>query len=133
MGTNDPSLQPRRARRAFALGSVLLILVVGVVAQGAVMAPAKSKRTFRVIPTQVEADGSITLRGTGWRRRSTIELYIGPPQSEGTLVARTRTNSRGTFNKRVSLDSELEPGPWVALACRRQCRVKKTARFTVVP
>jgi hypothetical protein len=122
-----------KVRRRVSVLVVLLLLGVGVLAYGPVTSPAKSKRTFRAIPTQVEADASITLRGTGWRRRSTIELYIGPPQSEGTLVARTRTNSRGTFSKRVALDSELEPGPWVALACRRQCRVKKTARFTVVP
>lgn len=87
--------------------------------------------TLSVRPTTVRPGGSVTFTGSGWTASSRVELLIGPPRSEASHVAWARTSAAGAFRKTLRLSSGARPGKYVALACRRACRDKASARLTI--
>jgi len=94
---------------------------------------ASAERTFRVRPKEVRAGERVRASGRRWPRRARVHLLVGPPNSEASHVAWARTNRRGRFRKSVRIAAGTAPGTWVMLACRRQCAVKRLARFRVAP
>jgi hypothetical protein len=84
-----------------------------------------------VTPTSVKRGKPITVTGSHWPRRVTVQLLIGPPQSEAEPVARVRTTRSGTFRRTFVPPAFVQArlGRWILLACRRDCRVKAMASF----
>ena len=124
------------------LGRVLpVFVVVAAVSLGAAIRPAPepassatANPTVAVSPASVRRGEAITVTGANWRRSATVQLLIGPPRSEGTLVATARTTSRGTFRRRFTPPAFVQRrlGRWVLLACRRDCRIKAVRSFRLV-
>jgi hypothetical protein len=124
------------------LGRVLPVLVVvAAISAAGVIAPASAHASsasaspsVRVSPESVQRGEAIVVTGRGWRRTADVELLIGPPRSEGKLVATVRTTSQGTFRRRLTLPAFVQRrlGRWVLLACRRGCRVKAVKSFHLV-
>ena len=94
---------------------------------------AAANPTVDVAPAIVKRGHAITVTGSRWRRRATVELLIGPPRSEGTHVATVRTTSTGTFKRKLTPPAfvQARTGRWVLLACRRECRIKAVHSFRV--
>jgi hypothetical protein len=118
-----------------------VLVVVTAVSLAAAIKPApdpasstSSHPRLSVSPTTVKRGQAITVTGSGWHRSANVQLLIGPPRSEGTLVATVRTTSRGTFRRRLTPPTFVQRrlGRWVLLACRRDCRVKAVKSFTLV-
>ena len=82
-------------------------------------------------PSITVAGSTIIARGRNWERRARVQLLIGPPRSEADPVATVRTTARGSFAKRITLSRAIGPGKWILLACRRECAIKRSARFTI--
>lgn len=135
-----PTRRPRTLRDMIARVLPVLVVVAAVSVAGAVRPapdPASSAATHprvSVSPATVERGQAITVTGSGWRRSASVQLLIGPPRSEGTLVATVRTTSRGTFRRRLEPPAFVQRrlGRWVLLACRRDCRIKAVKSFTLV-
>jgi hypothetical protein len=87
--------------------------------------------TLRLEPKRVEAGERRTVTGRSWPARVRVRLLVGPPASEGSPVKAVRTDRRGRFRTRVPIASNATPGAYVMLACRRQCAIKRSARFTI--
>ena len=92
---------------------------------------ASTKPTVRVAPSVVKRGQAITVTGSHWPKRVTVQLLIGPPQAGAERFGSARTTSRGTFSRKLVLPAWVQArlGRWVVLGCRRDCRVKATASF----
>lgn len=88
--------------------------------------------SLRVTPKAVARGAFLTFTGSGWPARSRVQLLVGPPASEADPVGTITTDARGRFERRMRIQRTATPGPYVALACRAQCRVKATATFRIV-
>jgi hypothetical protein len=94
---------------------------------------AAAAPTLRVTPKIVRAGERVRAVGRRWPPRVRVHLLIGPPNSEASHAAWARTTRRGRLRKSVRIEAGTAPGTWVMLACRRQCAVKRLAKFQVVP
>ncbi len=123
---------PSRTYRLWLAGVAACALVAAGVAPAVERASsAAAKPTARVAPSIVKRGQAITVTGAHWPRNVTVQLLIGPPQSEAERVGSARTTSRGTFRRKLVPPAWVQArlGRWVLLACRRDCRVKATATF----
>ncbi len=94
--------------------------------------PASTARVrVSVSPRTVRAGSQLTVSGRGWPARSSVQLLVGPPQSEASPVGSVRARADGSFRKVLRVNSRARPGRYVLLACRRSCRVKASATFTI--
>ena len=120
--------------RILAVPSLVALLAAALLAEPAAPAGPSARAAVvrvHVTPHRVHAGGLITVTGSGWPRRRSVELLIGVPYSEATRIAVAHTTSRGTFSRRVRLWRRMDPGRWVVLACRRACRIKVAANVIV--
>jgi hypothetical protein len=95
-------------------------------------AAADHSPSLRVKPKQVQTGETLRAIGRGWPARVRVHLMIGPPNSEASHAAWTRTTGRGRFRKRIRMSGRARPGVYVMLACRRECAFKRSARFEIV-
>ncbi|MGZ6565352.1 MAG: hypothetical protein ACXVH3_37320 [Solirubrobacteraceae bacterium] len=120
----------------------LALLAIGLLAASvaqAVKAPAVVRNDVRVAsspkprlmlrPTVVVAGGRLTFVGNGFRANGRVWLGVGPPQSEARFWGWARANHVGAFRKTLTVNPQLKPGRWVAIACERGCRIKAGASF----
>lgn len=82
-------------------------------------------------PKLIAPGGRLTFIGSGFIARRSVELLVGPPQSEGRFVGSTRSTRTGAFRKTLTVKLSFKPGPWVALACQHGCRIKAGASFRI--
>lgn len=145
MRSRHPSIasneRPRSVRSPTATVRLWLIAAAVAAFLLAAVAPAvedassaTAKPTVQVSPSSVKRGKAITVTGSHWARRATVDLLIGPPQSEATRVATVRTTSGGAFRRKLVPPAWVQAriGRWVLLACRRDCRVKASATFRIV-
>jgi len=142
MRSRHPSVasneRPRSVRSPTAIARLWLIAAAVAAFLVAAVAPAvedassaTAKPGVHVSPSSVKRGKAITVTGSHWPRRATVDLLIGPPRSEATRVAGVRTTSGGSFRRTLVPPAWVQArlGTWVLLACRRDCRVKATATF----
>lgn len=120
-----------RDRLSLVIAGVCAFVLVAVVPAIDDASSTTAQPAVRVSPASVARGHAITVTGKHWPRRVTVQLLIGPPQSEAEPVATARTTSTGTFRRRFVPPPYIQArlGRWVLLACRRECRVKATATF----
>jgi hypothetical protein len=115
--------------------SLLALACFAACATGAAAAGAAPQQsgagTLRLEPQRVGVGERLTVTGRQWPARVRVRLLVGPPASEASPVKRVRTNGRGRFRTHVRIASSATPGPYVMLACRRQCAVKRSASFRI--
>lgn len=118
-----------------------VVMVVGAFSVAAATNPAPDPAssaaaapTVAVSPKSVKRGQAITVTGSRWRRSANVQILIGPPRSEGTVVATVRTTRSGTFRRRLTPPRFVQRrlGRWVLLACRRDCRIKAVKSFHLV-
>lgn len=101
-------------------------LVVLVAAVGSATAATKS---VKVSPKTVDRGETLKITGAGWSGK--VDILVGPANSEADRVKTVTADEDGRFSYNFRISRRAERGPYAALACQRDCRVKRTARFTI--
>lgn len=128
-----PSVAPswtRRRRRLRARAwpaAVAALLLVTLSAASAVAAPAVS-----VSPANVPLGGTAAFTATGFRAATRLQILVGPPNSEASLVGTVTTDALGRGVVRSRVSRAATPGRYVVLACQLSCSVKATRSFNIV-
>jgi hypothetical protein len=121
---------------ATAAAALAAFAALGAVGAGPVPAAVEAQRemavSLRVTPRVVPRGAFLTFTGSGWPARARVTLLVGPPASEADPVGAVLTDARGRFVRRIRIRPSAMPGRYVALACRRGCRVKATATFRII-
>lgn len=108
------------------------LLRAGAPGGAAVPVPVRAQRpTLRLRPGVIAPGDSVTFTGAGWPARRVVRLLIGPPASEAVGFSSARTGADGRFRTTFRFPAATEPGRYVVLACRAQCRLKASAGLRV--
>lgn len=116
----------------------ILVAVVAAMAMGtaaaAVAAPAARRAqtpALTVRPRAAVQGGSVVLHGSGFAPLARIVLLASTPGGKPVQIGRAKSDADGAFVAPVTIRRDVEPGRYVAYACRHRCRVKATAPFRV--
>lgn len=116
------------------------VAVLVALAAGAGLADAKPKRpdaaasgpSLTAEPQATAPGDTLVLRGRGFPRNAQIELLAGPPGGDAQRIGGAQTGRRGVFTARIRIRPRSDAGRFVALACHDACRVKASARFSIL-
>lgn len=104
------------------------------IATAAVAAPAARRAqtpALTVRPRTAVQGGRVVLYGSGFAPLARVVLLAATPGGEPVQIGRAKSNADGGFVAPVTIRRDVEPGRYVAYACRHRCRVKATAPFRV--
>jgi serine/threonine-protein kinase len=98
--------RPRRRRRWFVVGAAILLLLV--IASAVGLAALGRKHTVSLSASTVEAGGSVTVSGTGYRSGDTVFISIASdtPRQVGTAVA----DKSGAISQTVDIPLGITAG-----------------------
>lgn len=97
----------------------------------AVLADLYACPSVSVAPSRVAPGGTLTVTGRNWPAGRTVTILLGPPRSEASPVGSTTADAAGRISFSFAVNATLAPGPYVVLGCRRSCRDKAAASFTL--
>lgn len=120
-----------RLRIAVAALVALTAFTGVVVAASAARRAQEAPPALEIRPRAADRGGRVVLYGSGFPPLARVSLLAGPPASEAVKIGSARTDADGAFVAPITIERAVEPGRYVALACRHRCRVKATANFRV--
>jgi hypothetical protein len=119
-------------RRIVVAAALAVVVCPAAVAVGVPPARGAQAPALEVRPRAAQRGGRVVFHGSGFAPFARVVLLAGLPQSMATRIGSARTDAEGRFVAPISIDREVRPGRYVALACRHRCRVKASASFRVL-
>jgi hypothetical protein len=143
---SSPSAPRRRFPWRLVVGTVVVLLVVGLAALGAVLIRARSgSHRLTLTPTTVPYKGAITVKGAGWSdvagdaAGKTVTIYVlganaqQPVAGSVILTSKATVSPDGTFEQVVSL-RDVQPGLHnIYVIGRDPAGPSSRASFTIAP
>lgn len=117
---------------------IVAVFVAAAACWGAVTAAAPAARkaqqtpALTVRPRAAPRGGRVVLYGRGFAPLARVVLLAGLPGGKPMRIGKAKTDADGAFVAPITIRKDVDPGRYVAYACRHSCRVRASAPFRVL-
>jgi len=117
---------------------IVAVLVAAAASWGAVATAAPAARkaqqspALTVRPRSAPRGGRVVLFGRGFAPLARVVLLAGVPGGDPVRIGQAKTDAAGGFVAPVTIRKDVDPGRYVAYACRHRCRVRASTPFRVL-